>query len=135
MGTLNTIDGDTKAEALGTLKMLLGIEDDGKDELLSFLIDDAEQLILGYCRICFLPRQLEGLLPMIAADVYRAKGYGSESAPEVVKSVSEGQRSVSFETTRQTDIGILDKFHSRLKPYINRRGKVPSDVGKICECV
>ena len=135
MGTLNTIDWDTKAEAIGTLKLLLGIEDDSKDTLLSFLIDDAEALILGYCRICFLPRQLEGLLPMIAADVYRAKGYGSEAAPNTVKSISEGQRSVSFETTRQTDIGILEKFHSRLKPYINRRGKVPSDVGKICGCV
>ncbi len=38
-------DGDTKAEALGTLKMLLGIEDDSKDTLLSFLIDDAEAML------------------------------------------------------------------------------------------
>ncbi len=72
---------------------------------------------------------------MIAADVYRAKGYGSEAAPKIEKSVTEGNRSVSFDSSGLSELEILDKFHSRLKPYINRRGKVPSDVGKVCGCV
>ena len=119
---------------LQRLKMLLGITDESKDELLSFLIDDVKAMILGYCRICFLPRPLESLVPVIAADMYRAKGYGGESAPEIVKSISEGQRSVSFDS-KTPDSDFLANYYDRLKPFVNRRGKVPSDVGKICGCV
>lgn len=101
--------------------MLLGITDESKDELLSFLIDDTVNLILGYCRICFLPRPLESLVPVIAADMYRAKGYGGESAPEIVKSISEGQRSVSFDS-KTPDSDFLANYYDRLKPFVNRRG-------------
>ena len=119
---------------LRKLKMLLGIKDESKDELLSFLIDDVVNLIMGYCRICFLPRPLESLVPVVVADMYRAKGYGNESAPEIVKSVSEGQRSVSFDS-KTPDSDFLTNYYDRLKPFVNHRGKVPSDVGKICEYV
>ena len=114
-------------EALGTLKMLLGIKDGDSDELLSFLIEDAENLILGYCRIDILPRQLESLVPTIAADAYRAKGYGQTSAPEVVKSISEGDRSVSYAETNP-DNDFLSNYYSRLNSFRSRKGRVPSDV-------
>ena len=39
-----------KANALETAKMLLGIEGDCRDNLLSFLIEDNINLILNYCR-------------------------------------------------------------------------------------
>ena len=113
--------------ALPKLKMLLGIEDEKQDDLLKFLLDDTENLITGYCRIDFLPRQLESLLPVIAVDNYRAHGYGSEAAPEVVKSISEGERSISFaETTPSGD--ILANYYKRLDPFKNRKGRVPSEV-------
>ena len=38
-----------KANALETAKMLLGIEGDCRDNLLSFLIEDNINLILNYC--------------------------------------------------------------------------------------
>lgn len=129
------MEQEKKAEALKKLKMLLGVEDSGKDELLFFLLDDAERLILGYCRRCCLPEPLESLVPVIAADVYRAKGYAAEDAPKIVKSVTEGARSVSFDVKQPTDESILENYYKRLKPYVNRRGRVPSDVGKICGCV
>lgn len=117
-------------EVLPKLKMLLGIEGEKQDELLKFLLDDTHDMILGYCRIDFLPRQLESLLPVIAADNYRAHGYGSETAPEVVKSISEGERSVSFaETTPSGD--ILANYYKRLDPFKNRKGRVPSEVKPI----
>lgn len=128
------MEQEKQTEVLQRLKMLLGITDGSKDELLSFLIDDTINLILGYCRICFLPRPLESLVPVIAADMYRAKGYGNESAPEIVKSISEGQRSVSLDS-KTPDSDFLTNYYDRLKPFVNRRGKVPSDVGKICGCV
>ena len=118
---------EVKAEALSTLKLLLGIKDSESDDLLSFLIDDTVNLILGYCRIDTLPRQLESLVPVIAAEMYKRKGYGSAELPEVVKSISEGERSVTYaDNISETD--LLMNYYKRLNPFINRRGKVPSDV-------
>ena len=39
--------------------MLLGIKDDEQDSLLSFLIEDTVNMIMAYCHIDVLPRQLE----------------------------------------------------------------------------
>lgn len=114
-------------EALERLKMLLGIKDNEQDSLLSFLIGDTVDMILGYCRIEILPRQLESLVPMIGADAYRAKRYGQTDAPEVVKSISEGERSVSYAETNP-DGDFLSSYYDRLKPFICRKGRVPSDV-------
>jgi hypothetical protein len=114
-------------EAKATLKMLLGIKDDEQDSLLSFLLSDTVNAILGYCRLEILPRQLEGLVPIIAADMYRAKGYGSSEAPEVVKSISEGQRSVSYAETNP-DNNYLQNYYKRLNPYKNRKGVLPSEI-------
>lgn len=127
------MEQEKRTEALKALKMLLGTEDESKDDLLFFLLDDVERLVLGYCRLCCLPEALEGLIPVIAADMYRAKGYGDADFAGAVKSVSEGGRSVSF--AAPTDESILANYYKRLKPYVNRRGRVPSDVGKVCECI
>ncbi len=116
------------AETLERLKMLLGIKNNEQDGLLSFLIEDTVNLILGYCRIGILPRQLESLVPVIAADMYRSKGYGQSEAPEVVKSISEGERSISFAETNP-DNKFFENYYDRLKPYINRKGRVPSELG------
>ncbi|MBQ2663074.1 MAG: phage head-tail connector protein [Clostridia bacterium] len=121
---------EVKAEALSTLKLLLGIKDSESDDLLSFLIDDTVNLILGYCRIDTLPRQLESLLPVIAAEMYRRKGYGSAAMPDVIKSISEGERSVTYaDNISETD--LLTGYYKRLGPYVNRKGRVPSDVKSV----
>lgn len=117
-------------EMLEQLKMLLGIKDDEQDSLLSFLISNTVDMILGYCRIEILPRQLESLVPVIAADYYRAKGYGQESAPEMVKSISEGERSVTYAETN-SDSDFFASYHDRLKPFINRRGRLPSETQSV----
>lgn len=119
---------DTNVEALSTLKMLLGIEDSEQDSLLSFLIGDAENLILGHCQIDFIPRQLESLVPKIAADMYRAKGYGSAEAPQIVKSVSQDKRTVSFSENNTSTEDFLKSYIQRLKPFVRKRGRVPSDI-------
>lgn len=111
---------------LDKLKMLLGIEDETQDGVLNFLIEDTQNLILGYCRLEFLPKQLESLVPVVAADMYRAKGYGEAAAPELVKSISEGDRSVTLADTAPDDDFLLN-YYTRLKPYINRKGRVPSE--------
>ncbi len=122
MGTVN-LD-----EAMETLEILLGIKDDEQNSLLSFLLDDCVNMILGYCRLEELPRQLESLVPVIAADMYRAKDYGQQDAPQTVKSISEGQRSVSYESVVSDTDELLKDYRGRLKPYVNRRGRVPSEL-------
>lgn len=120
----------TASEMLARLKMLLGTEDGGKDELLSFIIADTEQMILSYCRIDTIPKQLQSLVPVIAADYYRAKGYGKEQSPDVVKSITEGDMSVSYAET-QPGADFFKHYSSRLKPFVNRKGRVPSDFKSI----
>lgn len=117
--------------ALGTLKMLLGIRDDEQNSLLSFLIEDSVNAVLAYCRIEVLPRQLESVVPALAADMYRAKGYGKTEAPSVVKSISQGERSISYADNNLSNDSILTNYYKRLNPFRNRKGRVPSDVKSV----
>ncbi|MCC8160117.1 MAG: phage head-tail connector protein [Oscillospiraceae bacterium] len=114
-------------EALARLKTLLGITDDEQDAILSLLVLDAENMIMGYCRIDFIPSQLESLIPMLAADMYRGKGYGSAEKSSAVKKIVEGEREVEYaEEESVTD--FLAAYYERLKPFRARKGYVPSDI-------
>lgn len=110
---------------LSILKSLLDITDDTKDGILTLLITEAENLILGYCRIDEVPAQLESCVPLIAADLFRAGNYGESTA--AVKSLSEGSSSVSFNIA-EAGADILRGYYARLKPYRIWRGRVPSDI-------
>ena len=121
----------TADERLDTAKMLLGLTGTDKDAVLKYLLDDAESMILSYCRIEFLPRPLESVIPSIAADMYRASGYGTEDAPKDIQTLSEGSRSVSYKSNRPNRETILKNYYQRIKPFKNRKGRVPSE----CDCV
>ena len=114
-------------EALAKLKMLLGIKDNEQDDLLSFIIEDCENLINGYCHTDTIPSKLESLVPVMAADMYRRKSYGQEEAPQTVKAISEGDRSISFGEFSTDD--FLSEYETRLKPFRCRKGRVPSELG------
>ena len=119
---------EKQAERLTRLKMLLVIEGGKQDGLLSFLIEDTENLILGYCRLEIMPRQLESFVPVIAADMYRRKVITDDTAEGRIKSISQGEQSVTLISgTLETD-EFLTEYEARLKPYVNRRGRVPSDL-------
>ena len=111
------------------LKLLLNIdtEDNSRNELLSFVIDDCENLITSYCHTEEVPTKLESLVPIMAADMWRRKGYGHETAPKEVKSISQGDRSISYQSFVLDTEAFLKEYEARLKPF--RRGRVPSDVG------
>ncbi len=85
-------------ERLKQLKMLLGIEDAAKDELLSFELELVERQVLDYCDIEELPDTLQGTVIRMAADLFRLEGYGSEQKPAAVQSVSRGDVQVSYGT-------------------------------------
>lgn len=110
--------GDTKTEILDSTKLLLGITDEENDELLTLLIEDTISAVLSYCRIEVIPRQLVSLIPLIAAGQYRLNGRSD------VKSVTEGERRVEY-----TDSGsFLDEYAARLKPFVSKSVKLPSDI-------
>ena len=115
-----------RAEILENVKMLLGIGSTEKDKLLSFLIEDTVSAVLSYCRIEFLPEALTGIVAQMVVKGYRLNGYGSEEVPTDIKSISEGDRSVTF--AERSGNGIIDNYKSRLAPFVNRKGKVPSEV-------
>lgn len=111
-----------------TLKMLLGIKDNEQDGLLSFLLADTENLIKSYCRIEFIPTKLESVIPVIAADMYRLKGYGAQNAPTQLTSETEGSRSRSYANISVDTTTVLLGYEKRLEPFINRKGRVPSEL-------
>ena len=112
------------------VKSLLGLTDTGKDALIELLTDSTVAEILAYCRMDVLPYQLQAVAAQITAGVYRMGGYGSEELPQDVTSISEGDRSLSFKARGSTSMsGIMEDYRSRLEPWVNRRGRVPSDVG------
>ena len=120
---------ETKLEEyLVRTKLLLGLTDSAADELLKLIIEDAVNLILGYCRIKFLPRPLESLVPVLAADIYRETAAGKSEVPSDVAQVTQGNRSVSYAVMRADAGGVFVRYEQRLRPY--RRARVPSDVSE-----
>ena len=116
------------AEILSKVKLLLGISDDSKDEVLSYLIEDNINLVLSCCRICELPEALDSLIPVMTADRYRMMNYGSEDGDKVLKSVTQGSKSESYGSSADMfDSHFLNNYRLRLAPFINRKGRVPSD--------
>ena len=109
------------------VKLLLGITDDKQDRILELLIEDTITAVLAYCRIEILPYQLYGLIAQMAVKSYRANGYGAAETPTEIKSISEGDRSISFEQKNGAN-GILSDYKSRLKPFVNLKGRVPSEI-------
>lgn len=114
-----------KEKLLAQTKQLIPIEDGSEDSLLSFLIEDCINRVKGYCRISDIPSELETVLPLMAARYYSVSGADGEQA---VQSISQGQRSVTYESAAVRRDDWLNDFKSRLDPFVCKRGLVPSDV-------
>ena len=68
--------GDTKNEILDAVKLLLGIKDNDKDDVLMLLIEDTVNSVLAYCRIDVLPRQIVSFIPTFTVKRYTANQNG-----------------------------------------------------------
>ena len=117
-----------KEDMLAKAKTLLAVTGEAKDEIIELLIEDAINLVLGYCRIKHLPEGLESLIPFMVADRYRMSGYGSEQGDSVIKSITQGSVSNSYGSRSEMFSNhFLNNYKHRVFPYINRKGRVPSD--------
>ena len=110
---------DIKTEILYNVKGLLKIEDEENDKRLELIIENVIDAVMSYCRIDVLPRQLISFIPSIAAEQF------PRVEQEGVKSVTEGERRVEYSFA---DNDFLGGYAMRLKPFISRKVKVPSEM-------
>nr|DAM62201.1 MAG TPA: Head Tail Connector Protein [Caudoviricetes sp.] len=108
---------------LAKLKALLGIEDDSKDVILEFVIDDVEETIKNYCHVDTVPDGLMNTGYRMAMDLYRNENIGScTGATGSVSSITEGDTSTSFR--QYVDDNFKDTVLKNYKSSLNRYRKV-----------
>lgn len=90
--------------SLKNVKILLGLHDSSKDELLQILIDQAKQQILAYTNRDELPNCLESIADRLAVIFYNRQGTEGEL------SRSEGAISQSFETLPTDLTAVLNRY-------------------------
>ena len=84
------------------LKKLLGFsrEDDSKDTILEFILEDVEEMGKNYCNVPTIPEQLNSTILRMAIDMYKNESLGSEDiALGSISSISEGDTSVSYRSS------------------------------------
>lgn len=86
-----------KDSRLEKVKALLGIDGEEQDEILAFVIQTVEDLILAYINWEALPAQLENALIVMCVSYYKAAGLGTvQAAVGAVTSVKRGDVQTSF---------------------------------------
>jgi len=110
----DSCDKDLRAEEIQDLldkaKKILGIENGENDFVLEWMLRDAIQAILDYCRIRRLPKQLEDLAVGIMVRQFNFENGGN------ISSIKRGDTTLSYGGT----IGIedfTDKDKRRLNAY------------------
>lgn len=106
---------------LKKLKLLLGIAESDRDELLQYMLDTITDEILNYCNLDSLPVKLENIAVRMAADMWRNEGYGMEAKQQAVTSVSRGNVSTSFAIPDQSGLAggksIVDDYAAQLNAF------------------
>ncbi len=104
---------------LERLKLLLGIEGEETDALLSFSLDSAKETILNYCNIEEVPEGLTMTWIRMAADFYQNELPGAADS-DGVSSISLGDTTVAFGNKTKTEqyLGsILKDYKAQLNRY------------------
>ena len=87
----------SKDDRLAKVKALLGIGGTDQDELLLFVIQTVEEMVLAYINQDTLPAPLEKVLVVMCVSYYKAAGLGTtQAAVGPVASVKRGDVQTSF---------------------------------------
>ncbi|HBF6312414.1 TPA: phage head-tail connector protein [Clostridioides difficile] len=109
------------------LKKLLGFsrEDDSKDTMLEFILEDVEEMVKNYCNVPTIPEQLNSTILRMAIDMYKNESLGSEDiALGSISSISEGDTSVSYRSSAsEFKESLLKDYKSQLNRYRKLRWK------------
>lgn len=85
-------------EIVKNAKLLLGINDDSYDEILTLYAEMVEQSILNYCNRVVAPPELRFVAAQMVADMY-SQNNTADGKTGGVSSVSEAGRTVSFNSS------------------------------------
>ena len=111
----------TQQEKLTKLKSLLGISDSSKEILIEFALEKAKDMICNYCRIDSVPTALENVQLSMAMDIYRSDSLGKEQVEGTVKSMTEGDVSISFSSAfgsgESSGTGFLKSYTIQLDKF------------------
>ncbi|AJA42658.1 head-tail connector (endogenous virus) [Clostridium phage phiCT9441A] len=106
---------------LEKLKKLLGItlEDNSKDFLLEFALEDVEQIVKNYCHIKEIPEALNNTVLKMAIDMYRNENLGEEeSSLGSISSITEGDTSISYRSSaNEFKDSLLKDYKAQLNKY------------------
>ena len=109
-----------RQEKINKLHILLGIAEGEKEEILAFLLDKTADMICNYCRMSAVPAELENIQLNMVVDMYRAESLGQENAQGIVKSISEGDVSVSFGSASAVSENPGMEFLKSYEAQLNR---------------
>ena len=116
---------DALTQIMWDTKALLNITDSSADTVISLIIKDCINAVKAYCRLEILPIQLYGTVSQMAIKRYKSEYISNIGAAGDVTSVTEGDRRIDFSVPEKN---IIYDYAERLKPFINRRGTLPSEM-------
>lgn len=106
---------------LEKLKKLLGIplEDNSKDFLLEFALEDVEEIIKDYCHIKGIPEALNNTVLKMSMDLYRNENLGEEgNSLGSISSITEGDTSVSYRSSvAEFKDSLIKDYKAQLNKY------------------
>ncbi|HHN8472381.1 TPA: phage head-tail connector protein [Clostridioides difficile] len=109
------------------LKKLLGFsrEDDSKDTILEFILEDVEEMVKNYCNVPTIPEQLNSTILRMAIEMYKNESLGSEDvALGSISSISEGDTSISYRSSAsEFKESLLKDYKAQLNRYRKIRWK------------
>ena len=99
---------------LDVIKEVLNIVDDdnSKNFIISYIIEDVSQYILNYCNLKFIPAEL--FFTFVNMCVYKYK-YITNSYNSNVKSITEGDVSISFSNIDNKE--VFSSFFNELNRF------------------
>ena len=109
-----------RQEKINKLHKLLGFDEGEKEEILGFVLDKTNDMICNYCRRESVPAALENVQLNMCVDMYRAESLGQENAQGIVKSISEGDVSVSFGSASAVSENPGMEFLKSYEAQLNR---------------
>lgn len=88
------------------------------------MLDKVSDMVCNYCNIDDVPKGLENVMLNMAVDLYRAESLGQEQAEGSVKSITEGDVTVSFASASSASENLGMTFLKDYTAQLNRYRKL-----------
>lgn len=108
-----------KSELVSSIKKLVGEQLTDNTFYFEFTVDKVLNMVCDYCNIDTVPDGLETTVLSMCVDIYRTENYGNAEEKSTVKSVSEGDVSVSYAPacSNNPSTEFLKDYKSQLNKY------------------